>query len=353
MVRLKEIAALANCSVMTVSKALRDKHDVAAATKTRIKSIAQQLGYVPDSSAKMLRTRSSKLFGVVISSPTNPIFSRVLLAIEERAHALGYDLLLAYTLNDPDREEAAIRRLLARRVEGLFVSPVYRIGSEARVYKEISTRNVPTVVLGHTAPFCSSFPNVACDDLLAGHAVTSHLLELGHKRIGFLCGPPGTPWTTERFEGYRKALRENGLEVDDRLVFQAGRTIDDGRAAATQILSENPDVTAVQAVNDLVAAGCAGVLLKQGLRIPQDISITGFGNTLISEHLRVPLTTTDQPKHRLGMAAVDSMLRLLGGQDPATRRFAANLIVRESTGIAPASIAHGRQQGARGAIEAV
>ncbi|HXU76757.1 MAG TPA: LacI family DNA-binding transcriptional regulator [Methylomirabilota bacterium] len=336
MVRLKDIAQQAGVSIMTVSKALRDAADVSAGTKTRIKLLAQQMGYVPDSSAQGLRTRTTRLFGLAISSMTNPIFSRVVLAIEERAYELGYDVLLAHTLNIPEREEACIRRFLSRRVEGIFISPVYRMSTEARIYQELFARRVPTVLLGHTAPFCNQFVNVETDDVLASYSATQHLLKLGHKRIAFLAGPLAVPWTQERFEGYRRALRESGLDVDDKLVFQAGRTVEDGANAALQMINEASDATAIQAVNDLVAVGCAQEMLKQGLRIPQDLSIVGFGNILVSEHFRVPLTTLRQPKFRLGSAAVDSMLQLLRGQRPEARRLPAELIVRSSSGIPPA-----------------
>lgn len=337
MVRLKDIAEKAGVSVMTVSKALRDEPDVSAATKTRIKLLAQQMGYVPDSTAQGLRNRMTKLFGLVIPSLANPIFSRVILAVQERAYELGYDVLLAYTLNIPEREEACIRRFLSRRVDGLFISPVYRLASEARIYQELAARQIPTVVLGHTVPFCSQFVNVEADDLAGGHSVTQHFLGLGHKRIAFLAGPPGTPWTQERFEGYRRALREANLEVDDKLVFQAGRTLEDGARAATQMMHEAPDATAIQASNDLVAAGCAEALLQQGFKIPQEISIAGFGDTMLSEHFRVPLTTVSQPKHRLGNAAMDCMLQLLGGQRPGSRRLSTELVIRASSGTAPAT----------------
>src|SRR6185369_9409418 len=336
MVRLKDIAQQAGVSIMTVSKALRDAADVSAGTKTRIKLLAQQMGYVPDSSAQGLRTRTTRLFGLAVSSMTNPIFSRVVLAIEERAYELGYDVLLAHTLNIPEREEACIRRFLSRRVEGIFISPVYRMSTEARIYQELFARRVPTVLLVHTAPFCNQFVNVETDDVLASYSATQHLLKLGHKRIAFLAGPLAVPWTQERFEGYRRALRESGLDVDDKLVFQAGRTVEDGANAALQMINEASDATAIQAVNDLVAVGCAQEMLKQGLRIPQDLSIVGFGNILVSEHFRVPLTTLRQPKFRLGSAAVDSMLQLLRGQRPEARRLPAELIVRSSSGIPPA-----------------
>jgi LacI family transcriptional regulator, galactose operon repressor len=337
MIRLKDIAQRAGLSIMTVSKALRDEPDVSATTKTRIKLLAQQMGYVPDSTAQGLRTRRTKLFGLVLSSMTNPIYSRIVLAVEGRAYELGYDVVLAQTLNIPEREEACLRRLLSRRVDGLFISPVYRIATEVPIYRELLARRIPTVLLGHTAPFCSQFVNVESDDLLGSYAVTQHLLKLGHKRIAFLAGPLATPWTRERFEGYRRALREAGMEVDDRLVFQAGQTIEDGAKAALQMINEASDATAVQAVNDVVAVGCAETLLSQGFDIPHDISVTGFGNILLGAHFRVPLTTTRQPKFRLGSAAVDAMQALLRGQRPESKRLPADLIVRASTGTAPAT----------------
>jgi DNA-binding LacI/PurR family transcriptional regulator len=337
MVRLKDIAERAGVSVMTVSKALRDEPDVSEATKLRLKRMAQEMGYMPDSAAQGLRNRTSKLFGLVIPSLANPIFARLVLAIQERAYDLGYDVLLGYTLHNAEREESCIRRFLSRRVDGIFISPVYRLESEARIYQELLTRKTPAVLLGHSAPFCAQLVNVATDDLVAGYTLTQHLLQLGHKRIAFLSGPPGTPWTTERFEGYRRALRQAGLDVDEKLVFQAGRTIEDGSKAAIQLINERVAATAIQAVNDLVAVGCAEVLLSQGVKIAQELSVVGFGNSILSEHFRVPLTTMDQPKHRLGSAAMDMMLQLLRVGRAEPKRLPAQLVVRSSSGTAPAT----------------
>src|SRR5262249_27066500 len=147
------------------------------------------------------------------------------------------------------------RRFISRRVDGLFIAPVYRMGSEARIYKELLSRGIPTVVLGHTAAFCNQFVCVESDDVAASYAITQHLLKLGHKRIAFLTGPSMTPWNQERLAGYRRALREADLELEDKLIFEAGRTIEEGAKAAEQMLSETLDATAVQAINDVVAAG--------------------------------------------------------------------------------------------------
>jgi len=331
MVRLKDIAQYAGVSVMTVSKALRNEPDVSVATKARLKQLAQQMGYVPDSTAQGLRMRTTKQFGLVIPSITNPIYARIVFALEERAYELGYDILIAHTHNIPAREETCIRRMMSRRVDGFFISPVYRFEAEAQIYVELAARKIPTVLLGPPAPFCKSFPSVETEELGASAAATQHLLKLGHTRIAYFTGPQSTPWAHERFEGYRRALREANLDVDDRLVFQAGSTIEDGTKAALQMLNESCNATAVQAVNDLVAIGCAETLFSQGLRIPEDISLVGFGNGLTAEFFRVPLTTVRQPKFRLAMAGMDMMTSLLRGQPVESKRLSAELVERKST----------------------
>src|SRR3954469_25979570 len=336
MVRLKDIALRAGVSVMTVSKVLRDAPDISAATKARVKLLSQQMGYMPDSVAQGLRNRTTKLFGLVISATTNPIWARVVMAIEEKAYELGYDVILAHSLNTPEREEHVIRRLLSRRVDGLFINPVYRLDPTAAIYDELLRRATPTVLLGHRAPFCERFVNVESDDVAASYAATKHLIELGHKRIAFFSGAPAAPSSHERLEGYRRALREASIEPEDSLIFNAGSTTDEGEAAAVQMLSEAPKATAVQTANDLVAIGAATIFLKQGVRIPEDLSIVGFGNVLVSEYFRVPLTTIRQPKLRLGTAAMDSMVRLLRGERPENKRLRAEIVIRQSSGPPPA-----------------
>jgi LacI family transcriptional regulator len=331
MVKLKDIAARAGVSIMTVSKALRDAKDISPVTRTRIRKIAEEMRYVPDLSAQLMRSRRTRLFGLIISAATNPIYARIVMAIEERAHELGYDLLFAHSLNQPSREEACIRRFLLRRVDGLFITPVYRLTPTAVAYEEIRRCKVPTVILGHRGLFCSQFANIETDDIAASYAVTRHLIELGHKRIAYFTGPPVSPSAQERYEGYRRALREANVDIDDRLVFNAGSTIEEGEKAALQMLNEDPKATAVQAVNDLVAIGAADVFLNQGIGIPKQLSIAGFGNILVSEYFRVPLTTVRQPKLRLGYAAMELMQSLLGGAKPEHKRLRAELIARSST----------------------
>lgn len=331
MIRLKDIAEKAGVSVMTVSKVLRDAPDIAAGTKVRIRALATQMGYVPDTMAQGLRTRKTKLLGLVYTAITNPVFPRVLLAVEDKALEAGYDLAVAHTLNDPQREALVIRRMMSRRVDGLLLSPYYRMADTVPIYDELLASGIPTVILGQHRPFCAQFANVEIDDLQGSLLAMRHLLELGHRRIAFFAGMSVIPSAQERLEGYRRALREAQIEPDDKLVFNAGGTIEEGRKAAEQFLTEAPGATAVLAVNDLVAMGAGTVFLERGLKVPEDISLIGFGNVLASEFFRVPLTTLSQPKHRVGCAAVESLVQLIRGEKPESKRLPMELMVRSST----------------------
>ena len=333
MVRLKEVAERAGVSIMTVSKVMRDAPDISPATKLRVRAIAQQMGYVPDSVAQGLRTRATHLLGLLIPAASNPYYARLVMGVEEKAHEMGYDVVLAQSFSQLDREETAIRRFLGLRVEGLLVSPVYRLAPTAPVYDELQRRGVPTVILGSPAPFCSQFTHVGLHEAQGSYEATRHLLSLGHKRIAFFTGPPLAAWAQERLQGYRRALREAEIELEDHLLFTAGTSIEDGEMAASQMLRESLDATAVQAVNDLVAVGAVTMFLNQNIRIPAELSVVGFGDLLMSGFFRVPLTTVHQPKHRVGVAATRALVSLIRGERVESERLPTELVVRASTAV--------------------
>lgn len=335
MIRLKDIALRAGVSVMTVSKVLRDAPDISAATKARVRLLATEMGYVPDSLAQGLRTRTTRTFGLVIPAVTHPFFARAILAIEEQAHEAGYDVILCHHLNEQAREDNVIRRLLARRIDGLILAPVPRLAPTAPVYIDLLASGTPTVILGQRAPFCAAFPSIETEDIFGSMAATQHLIALGHRRIAFFAGPSAAVWAQERLEGYKRALRDAGIELDESLIFNAGGTLEEGEKAALQMLNEGAQVTAIQVSNDMAAVGAAALLLKQGVRIPGELSMAGFGDILLSQYFAVPLTTVRQPKYRLGVGAVEMIRKLLKRETVETKRLPTDLLVRASTGPAP------------------
>lgn len=331
MVRLRDIAQKAGVSIMTVSRVLHDSPDIADATKARVAAIATQMGYVPDFAARGLRTRTTRILGLVVPTVADPLYAAVLAALQQEAIALDYDLLVAQSLNQAEREEDSIQRFLGRHVDGLFIAPAYRLSATAPVYERLLKASSKVVLLGHPAPFCHGFPSVATDDIAGAIAATRHLLELGHRRIAFLAGPSLSPAAQERFEGYRRALRDARIEIEDHLVFNAGSAFEDGVKAARQLLSEVTESSAILAFNDPVAMGAATVVLEGGLAIPSRISVVGFGGFPASALFRVPLTTVTQPVVEVAAAAMRAMVRSLRGEPARTERFLPSLTVRAST----------------------
>ena len=266
----------------------------------------------------------------------------MLLAIEERAHELGYDLLVAHTLNSEAREAACIQRLLSRP-RGRSVHLPRSIASGPTAPNSTTPFEQPApclgvIILGHASPFCRQFVTVETDDLIASYGATQHLLHLGHKRIAYFAGPQAAPWAQGAIRGLPpRAPRIRDRGFDDRLVFQSGNTIEDGAKAALQFINEAPAATAIQAVTDLIAIGCANTLLNQGVRIPARTSPScGFGNLLTSGDASASLSSTvRQPKFRLGIAAMEVMVKMLRGERPETRRLKAEVVARQSTAPPP------------------
>jgi LacI family transcriptional regulator len=336
-IRLKDIAVQAGVSVMTVSKALRDKPDVSAVTKTRIKLLAQQMGYVPDSSAQGLRSRSMKLFGLAVPSCSDPFVARIVQTIEERAYEMGYDIILAQTADIPEREEACLRRFMARRVDGVFLTPA-PTKSDRPIYREIASRNIATVVLGSRPAGAVQFASVAVNDTGGAKLAASHLLGLGHKRIAFLAGPAEASWAADRLRGWREALSDAGIDPKDEFVIPTGQTLAEGVQAARRLLQSGCPFTALQGVNDLVAMGAGRVLHEKGYEIPGRISLVGFGDVFFAEEWLLPLTTVGADRQELGTEAMAAMQRLLRGQPQDGHVLNPKLVVRKSTGTAFAAI---------------
>jgi LacI family transcriptional regulator len=334
MATLKEIAFTLNLSTMAVSKALRDAPDISAATKARVQAEARRLHYVPNRAAQNLRLQRTGLVGVVVPQINHTFYSNLVWGIEQQAGPLGLQIVLAHSLDRPEQEVIEVQKLIARQVEVLLLVPAVRWQNRLATLELLRSTRTPAVLLENYPAGAENFPRVSwvvCDDRHGGQLATAHLLERGHRDILFLAGPNGASSGAGRFIGYQRALAVAGVAYSDARVFLAARDIESGRAAMAQALSEKTPFTAIVAHNDSVAIGAIDTLQQQGFRIPEDVSVVGFGDGLLAENFRVPLTTVRVPKTEMGQAALRLARDLQSGQPVEPRTLPVEIIVRAST----------------------
>jgi DNA-binding LacI/PurR family transcriptional regulator len=326
-VSIKDIAQLAGVSHSTVSRALRKSPLISPETSERVRQIAEREGYTPSALARGLVTNRSEAIGVVVTSIADPFNGEVVAGIEEVANRHRYTVLLATSQADPEREVSVVRSFQARRVEGILVASS-RVGG---LHTPLLTKlRIPIVLLNNQHP--SLFVHsVSCDNRSGAYLAARHLIDLGHREIAYLGDAHGLHSDSERFEGYEKAMREAGYPVEERLVVRADGKVAGARLAAQKLLAGNRP-TAICCYNDMSALGVFAEAAARNLKIPEDLSITGFDDIFCAPYLSSPLTTVRQPMKELGRQAMEMMLALLRGEK--TERallIEGDLIVRGST----------------------
>jgi DNA-binding LacI/PurR family transcriptional regulator len=319
---------------MAVSKALRDAPDISAATKLRVQAEAKRLSYVPNRAAQNLRFQRSGLLGVIVPQINVGQYAQLVWGVDRQAEALGLQVMLAHSLDRPDQEMREVQKLLSRQVEALLMVPAVRWQHRLTTLELVRTSRTPTILLEAYPAGAENFPRVrwvVCDDRHGGELATRHLLDLGHREILFLAGPNGSSSSAGRFSGYQRALSEAGVAYTDARVFLAAKDVESGRVAMAQALSEKASFTALVADNDSVAIGAIDTLLQQGFRIPEDVSVVGFGDGFVAENFRVPLTTIRVPQVAMGEAAVRLAVELAKDEAVEPRQLPVEITVRAST----------------------
>jgi len=331
---LKELAASLNLSAMAVSKALRDAPDISVSTKARVLAEARRRNYVPNRAAQNLRLKRSGLIGVVVPNINHTYYSNLVWGIERQAEASGLQMLLAHSLDRAENEMYEVQKLVSRQIEALLLVPAIRWQHRLATLELLRSSRIPTVLLEAYPAGAENFPTVSwvvCDDQRGGQLATEHLLQLGHREILFLAGPNGSSSSAGRFVGYQRALAATGTAYTDKRVYLAAKDIDSGRKAMTQALSEEAPFTAVVAYNDSVAIGAVETLLQQGFRVPEDVSVVGFGDGVLAANFRVPLTTVRVPQTEMGETALRLAIELQKGGPVQPRHLPVEIIIRAST----------------------
>ena len=330
---IKDLARKLGVSPSTVSRALRDHPDISPATKRRVSEAAEKYHYQPNQLAQSLQKKRSSTIGVIVPEIRHDFFSTVISGIEEIAYEHGFTIMVCQSGETLAREILNTQAMVANRVAGLLIA----ISSETTSYDHLSAairQGVPLVQFDRVVEELDT-SKVVVDDYSAAYGAVTHLAEAGYRRIGHMAGQVGIVLNRDRFEGYRAALRDNGLELEEKFHFHGGYREEDGRRGAERYLALDELPEAILAINDPVAVGLFSRFKEAGVRIPDQVALVGFSDTPAAALIEPPLTTVFQPALEMGRTAVSLLLKQFAEEDdfrPETVTLPTELLVRGSSG---------------------
>jgi LacI family transcriptional regulator len=327
---IREIAREAGVSIATVSRVINQPSSVAEDTRRLVSDVMERHDYVSHGSAASLASQTSKTIGLIIPTITNSIYASSTQAIQRVAQRADYTVLLGVSEFDPVEEERLIRRLVERRVDGLILTGGER---SERIYRLLDRNSVPCIVTWKLTGGANR-PSVSFDNYRAGRLAMAHLLDLGHLRVGLVCGRSAVnDRARERRRAYEDALKEAGLGIDPELIYERDFEFIEGRTAMHRMLEGHDPPTAVFCANDIQAIGAMQECFDQGLRVPEEVSVIGFDDLPIAQYTRPRLTTIHVPAKRMGHLAAEKLLTwIIAGVEPTDEPLPVDLLVRESTG---------------------
>ena len=333
---IRDVARACGVAPSTVSNALANKPHVAEATRRQILEVAQNVGYRGSSVARALRTQRTFTIGVLLADIANPVFPRIVRGIEDVLIRGGCMLYLCNTDGCEEKQLAYMRSLLDGHVDGLILVSQHT-GSEdvMRLLDE-----GPPFVLIHRRNRMREFDYVGLDNRAGIALLIDHLVGFGHRRIGFIGGPRPSTAAEEREDAYEAALERHGLRLEPDLKQPGDYSIACGRAAADRLLALDRPPTAVIASNDFSALGMITRAAERGVRVPEQLSVTGFDDSFIADLPFANLTTVRQQKRAIGAAAARLLLERITTREARAAReiiFCPELIVRGTTGPPPAA----------------
>jgi LacI family transcriptional regulator len=323
---LADIARIAGVSRSAASRALDRDSPAASASAQRVREVARELGYVPNSWAANLRKQRTGAIGVVVPRLTDTVMAMLYEALVEECRARGYRAVVVTTGDDPRMELELGRSLVTQRVDGLILTTARTDGTDPLLV-ELQRQRVRYALALRSD---GTGPAAVTDDVAGGMLATEHLIRAGHRRIAFVGGPTYASSSQHREEGFRAAMAAANLPVAPELVFSSNFSMEAGADVARRILALAEPPTAVFTANDSLAVGLVAVAQRAGLALPGDLSVVGYNDTPIASALAVPLTTISVPFREIARDAMDLVLA-----DPAdvageVRTSAPTLIERES-----------------------
>ena len=330
---IREVAKRAKVSIATVSRTINNPSAVDPATAERVRKAVDELRYFPNSQARSLVSGRSRLLGLIVSDITNPFFPELIKGFEDVAIQHGYEIMVSSTNYDSVRTALCVRRLLERKAEGVAIMTSEM---DQPLIDELVRRKVPSVFLdvGSLHAFIS---NIQVDYASGINQAVEHLLQLRHRRIGFISGPLGLKSAHIRRNAYLKCLAGSGILEEKDLVKEGDHTIDGGLNAMSRLLDLSQPPTAVLASNDLTAIGAMRAIRRKGWSVPGDVSVVGFDDIHFAEFTEPPLTTVALSRWELAANAIRALMQHIEPQDTPHDAHGVEytvkpaLVVRQST----------------------
>lgn len=334
--RIKDVARLAEVSTATVSHVINKTRFVSEETKQKVLGAIQSVGYIPNINARNLASGNSRTLGLIISDITNPFFPDLFKSIQETALQPGYEVIVANTDYQSDHDVPCVQRLLELRVSGVMVMTTEK--DESAIKRLLQSR-VATVFLdiGKVGPRVS---NIRVNYEKGIHQAVEHLLQLGHRQIAFIGGPPHLMSAQLRRTAFVRTMKRYRSSLHtESAICEGDFKMGSGQRAVRELLASDRPPSAIIAANDLMALGALGELKRSGLRVPNDVSVIGCDDIWLAAVTDPALTTILIPRAQIGRAAVEAVLETNTSEDCPGRevKIHTKLVVRQSTGPAPGS----------------
>lgn len=324
---LSDIAKLAGVSRSAASRALDRDRPTGGPSAARVRAVAQEHGYIPNTWAANLRRQRSGVVGLVVPRLTDTVMAMLCEALSVESAARGLRATVATTGDDPRTELAVGRALVVQRVDGLVLTTARTDGADP-LLTELSGQDVRVSLALRTD---GTTPSALLEDETGGYLATRHLIEHGHRRIAYVGGPAYASTTQQREAGYRRAMAEARIPVAPELVHHADFSMEAGADVGRRLLALAEVPSGVFSANDSMAVGLLAVAQRAGMHLPDDLSVVGYNDTPLASNLAVPLSSVHVPFDRV---AADALDLLLGSSGEQQRRAPVHLVERESVAIA-------------------
>jgi LacI family transcriptional regulator len=318
-ITIRDIAKELNLSVSTVSKALRDSHEISEKTKKLVMEYARENNYRPNPIAQSLKQGLSKSIGIVVSTIENQFFSQVINGIESVAYNEGYNVIITQTHESYDLEVKNVGHLTHRSIDGLLIS----LSTETKDIEHLQRlhkQGLPIVFFDRVSDEMETHKVIA-DNYRGGYNATKHLIESGFRKIAHITSPPNISITKERLAGYHQALADAGVQLPDNYIKycpHGGRDISEIENALDELLTMEPKPDAIFTTSDRITTTTLFLLNKRGIKIPEEIALAGYTNTTLADVLNPPLTSVSQPGFEMGQKATEMLLSLITSKYPVT-----------------------------------